>query len=359
MKEKEKNPLRNKINLFIRIMNDLQNYRIDPEEKENIFSIPENMKNVLREIISSEEISEFIIDISNEKSEKTKKNNEKSKKKMTIEVNEEKEETKNLFNYKKYQNISCFGQNSINNLNQFYYSVNETYDLIENLLNVIFIIEKEAFYTYIDILKNNIQKENSFLFINPDNYYNLKAIYKKKKSYSKTLSDNYKDLINESEKKFISIDNYNKFVKKEIEEKKNNVNNQQYDIFVHEMNKRKKSIKSKKKIKYPLLLSPLNSSKDVKLNNNTFIKKKMSYENLCKLPNLGILNVIYRNKNIKNEIYNSKVKRGLIKSKNKVYLNDYDYCNILDIKNPINKTKKNYLNSIFNKYYNTQIYKKK
>ena len=40
-----------------------------PEEKENIFSIPENMKNVLREIISSEEISELIIDISNEKSE--------------------------------------------------------------------------------------------------------------------------------------------------------------------------------------------------------------------------------------------------------------------------------------------------
>ena len=63
MKVKDNNPLRNKINLFIKTVNDLQNYRIDPEEKENIFSIPENMKNVLREIISSQEISEFIIDI--------------------------------------------------------------------------------------------------------------------------------------------------------------------------------------------------------------------------------------------------------------------------------------------------------
>ena len=65
MKVKDNNPLRNKINLFIKTINDLQNYRIDPEEKENIFSIPENMKNVLREIISSQEISEFIINISN------------------------------------------------------------------------------------------------------------------------------------------------------------------------------------------------------------------------------------------------------------------------------------------------------
>ena len=357
MKVKDNNPLRNKINLFIKTINDLQNYRIDPEEKENIFSIPENMKNVLREIISSQEISEFIINISNEKLEKIKENNQKSKMKITKEVKEE--EPNNLFNYKKYQNISCFGQNSILNLNQFYHSVNEAYDLMDNILNYIFIIDKEAFYSFIDILKNNIQKEQSFLFINPDNC--LKPIYKKKKNYSKTFGDNYKDLINESEKKFTTIDNYYKFVKKEkkeIEENKNNENNQQFDIFFHEMNKRKKSVKSQKKIKYPLLFSPLNSSKDLKQYNNTFIMKK-SYENLCKLPNVGILNVIYRNKNIKDEIYNSKVKRGLIKNKNKVYLSDYDYNNILDIKNPIIKTKKNYLNSIFNKFYNSEIYKKK
>ncbi len=358
MKVKDNNPLRNKINLFIKTINDLQNYRIDPEEKENIFSIPENMKNVLREIISSQEISEFIIDISNEKLEKTKKNDKKSKNKITKEVKEKEEEPINLFKYKKFQNISCFGQNSIFNLNQFYHSLNETDDLIESILNDIFIIDKEAFYSYIDILKSNIQKEQSFLFINPDNCYNIKTIYKKKKSYSKTFGDNYKNLINESEKKFTSIDNYHKFVNQEIEENKNNENNQQCDIFVHEMNKRKKSVKSKKKINYPLLISPLNSSRNVKQKNNTFIMKK-SYENLSKLPNVGILNVIYRNKNIKDEIYNSKVKRGLIKNKNKVYLSDYDYNNILDIKNPIIKTKKNYLNSIFNKFYNSEIYKKK
>ena len=105
MKVKDNNPLRNKINLFIKTVNDLQNYRIDPEEKENIFSIPENMKNVLREIISSQEISEFIIDISNEKLEKTKKNDKKSKNKITKEVKEKEEEPINLFKYKKFQNI--------------------------------------------------------------------------------------------------------------------------------------------------------------------------------------------------------------------------------------------------------------
>ena len=52
-KIKDTNPIRNRINLFMRIIIDFQSYRVEPDEKDNIFSIPKNMKSVLRETLHS------------------------------------------------------------------------------------------------------------------------------------------------------------------------------------------------------------------------------------------------------------------------------------------------------------------
>jgi hypothetical protein len=60
MKIKDTNPIRNRINLFMRIIIDFQSYRVEPDEKDNIFSIPKNMKSVLRETLQSQIISPII-----------------------------------------------------------------------------------------------------------------------------------------------------------------------------------------------------------------------------------------------------------------------------------------------------------
>ncbi len=51
-------------------------------------------------------------------------------------------------------------------------SVRETKNLQEDICDIIINLEKESFYTFVDILKGNIQKETSFIFINKDsNFY--------------------------------------------------------------------------------------------------------------------------------------------------------------------------------------------
>jgi hypothetical protein len=238
--------------------------------------------------------------------------------------------------------------------------MNETEDVIENITNDIFSIDKEAFFTFVDILKGNTQKESAFLFINPDYYNSVKSLLndRNKRKYYSNL-DEYKELLMVGDKKFASLDNYYKFVKNEMEEDKNNINNPQYDMFIKEMDKRKNEKKNKKLAKLPLLYSPMNSTRDIKQNNNNNTQIKKAYENLCNLPNVGLLNVIYRNKNIKDELYKSKVKQGIIKNKNKLYLSDYDYNNVLDIKSTNTTFRVTKLNVNFHKFYNTQIYKKK
>ena len=360
MKIKDTNPIRNRINLFMRIIIDFQSYRVEPDEKDNIFSIPKNTKSVLRETLQSQIISDFIENVQNERLEKSKHTeNQKLKRKLTLKKKEE-DETVNLFNYKKYKNISCFGQRTIHNLNQYFNSMNETEDVIENITNDIFSIDKEAFFTFVDILKGNTQKESAFLFINPDYYNSVKSLLndRNKRKYYSNL-DEYKELLMVGDKKFASLDNYYKFVKNEMEEDKNNINNPQYDMFIKEMDKRKNEKKNKKLAKLPLLYSPMNSTRDIKQNNNNNTQIKKAYENLCNLPNVGLLNVIYRNKNIKDELYKSKVKQGIIKNKNKLYLSDYDYNNVLDIKSTNTTFRVTKLNVNFHKFYNTQIYKKK
>ena len=89
-----------------------------------------------------------------------------------------------------------------------------------------------------------------------------------------------------------------------------------------------------------------------------------AYENLCGLPNIGILNIMNRNKNIKKELYDRKVNQGIIKNKNKLMLSDYDYGSILDIYTKKKERQENHnnnktqINRTFHNYYNTQLFHK-
>ena len=354
--------LRTRFDLFEKMVNDFRNYKTRPDEIEIMFSIPPNMKKVLREVSSSDYFSELLIKNETEKTEKRRKQEKKRnelKRKLTKEE-EAFQSKEKLLNNKRALNTSCFGQRTIATLNQFFNSVSETINLNENICDSIFNIDKEAFYTYVDILKGNIQKETTFVFLNRDSifYDDMKKLLLEKSKNDKKNSNEgeLKSLIMMGDKTFYSLDEYYKFIKKEIEEDKDNKYSQ-YGLFMKSMELKNKIIKTHKN-NFPLLKSPM------PIRNEKFVPQiKKAYENLCGLPNIGILNIMNRNKNIKKELYDRKVNQGIIKNKNKLMLSDYDYGSILDIytrknKNENRNNTENQINSDFHNYYNTQLLQK-
>ena len=362
MKE-NKITLNTKFDLFEKMINDFRNYKTRPDEIEIMFSIPPNMKKVLREVSNSDFFSELLIKNETEKTEKRRKQEKKKneiKRKLTKEE-EAFESKEKLLNNKRALNTSCFGQRTIATLNQFFNSVSETINLNENICDSIFSIDKEAFYTYVDILKGNIQKETTFVFLNRDSlfYDEMKKLLLDKSKNDKKNSNEgeLKNLIMMGDKTFYSLDEYYKFIKKEIEEDKDNKYSQ-YGLFMKSMDLKNKIIKTHKN-NFPLLKTPA-TIRNVK----PVPQIQKAYENLCGLPNIGILNIMNRNKNIKKELYDRKVNQGIIKNKNKLMLSDYDYGSILDIYTKKKERQENHnnnktqINITFHNYYNTQLFHK-
>ena len=72
--------LRTRFDLFEKMVNDFRNYKTRPDEIEIMFSIPPNMKKVLREVSSSDYFSELLIKNETEKTEKRRKQEKKKMK---------------------------------------------------------------------------------------------------------------------------------------------------------------------------------------------------------------------------------------------------------------------------------------
>ncbi len=71
--------LRTRFDLFEKMINDFRNYKTKPDEIEIMFSIPPNMKKVLREVSNSDFFSELLIKNETEKTEKRRKQEKKKK----------------------------------------------------------------------------------------------------------------------------------------------------------------------------------------------------------------------------------------------------------------------------------------
>ena len=239
MKE-NKISLKTRFDLFTKIISDFRSYKSRTDEIEIMFSIPKNMKTVLRQVSRSDFFSELLI--KNETAKIERRKQDKKKKLLKRRLTKEEEDFQNnekLINNKRALNTSCFGQRTISTLNQFFNSVSETKNLQEDICDIILNLEKESFYTFIDILKGNIQKETSFIFINPDSFFYVemkKLLSEKNKSEKKKNNDDsdLKNLIMMGDKTFTSLDDYYKFVKKEIEDDKDNKYSQ-YGLFMKSM----------------------------------------------------------------------------------------------------------------------------
>ena len=310
------NSLNNKFDLFMRTVADVGNYKKNPDEKERLFVFPENTRLVLREILSSNKFNEFMIENEGKRYEMKRKEKELRKKKKLEELDEDFTSNEKLVKVKRAQNSSCFGQRTVNTLCHFYNSINEMIAVKDQVIEDILFIDKEAFFEYYKILIENRQNENNFIFMNKKNDNNV--IIKKDKKKKKLGQNNILDLM--TNKAFASIDDYYKLIENELENEKDSKEKSQYELLL-------KTLKDKrnyeKKNNLPLLTSPKNKKSLKKITVRNRIESN--------LPQIGFFSVINRNKDVKFSINSLLKRRGVIRKKDDLYLNDYDYNEILRI----------------------------
>ena len=312
------NSLNNKFDLFMRTVADFGNYKKNPDEKERLFVFPENTRLVLREILSSNKFNEFMIENEGKRYETKRKEKELRKKKKLEELDEDFKSNEKLVKVKRAQNSSCFGQRTVNTLCHFYNSINEMIAVKDQVVEDILFIDKEAFFEYYKLLLENRQNENNFIFMNPYKKNINNVIIKKDKKKKKLGQNNILDLM--TNKAFASIDDYYKLIENELENEKDSKEKSQYELLL-------KTLKDKRNYEKKNNLPLLTSTKNKKSLKKITVRNRIE----SNLPQIGFFSVINRNKDVKFSINSLLKRRGVIRKKDDLYLNDYDYNEILRI----------------------------
>lgn len=339
------------IYLFLKTLYDFNPYLRNPDEQEKLIHMPKNVKIILREIITSKIFSGLILDNEYKKAEEKRKEKirrREERKRQLIEgtkpaqiQDENYENNLKLLKNKRSLNTSCFNQRSISTLNQYYNSVNEMICIKDSVLNKIKKVERDSFISCIELEKNNKIVHDKFIFMNPKNKFKIiqalsmpkmSTQYDNKSKYKTSghnLNDN--DMLTRG---FMSLDNYYKFIKKNLN-KINEYNNKGNNNMVKSLSKaNKKAIK----------LYDENNNKEREKNR---IKNRFMFyntdSNRMLLPDLKRTSISKRDKNQMNFVlFNKDVKYQVKKSTNnnkkfanrdKHFLNytEFDYKNIFGL----------------------------
>ena len=327
--------------LFLKTLYDFNPYIRNPDEQERLIDMPPNLKKVLREIISSEIFTQFVLLNENKRAEekaREKALRKEQRKKQLIEgiksikmQDENYENNLKLIKNKRSLNTSCFNQRSISTLNQYYNSVNEMMCIKNIVLLKIKKIEQDSVLSCIELEQNNKIIHNTFMFINPNKKDSfLASINAKNKSRSKLLSNEskYKSSVNSSSnignemmlsRGFMSLDNYYKFIKKKIDK----INEEQYNM----INKRRIKLDSEEK----------KNKKETKLKvYNTEIREILPEIKKYNSTNKNRMNFVWLNKDVKYQIKRTNFinnTKKFVSKQNQQYLpyKDFDYKNILSL----------------------------
>ena len=336
--------LESAILLFFKTLYDFNPYLRNPDEQERLINMPNNVKTILREIITSEIFIKLVL--SNESKKAEEKAREKAlrrekRKKQLIEgiksfknlQGENYESNLKLIKNTRSLNTSCFNQRSISTLNQYYNSVNELICIKNIVLNKIQKIQRESVISCIELEQNNKIIHNKFIFINPNKKDTfLQEISEQKKSKikssneSKYKSSAYGSIMNPMNdmmlsRGFMSLENYYKYVKKKLDK----INEEQNEI---------KEGGFKKKLKLDLEEKKSKKEQRIKVY-NTETREILPVIKKHKTPNTTRMNYVLLNKDVKyqfkrtnfinNKKYVNKEKQHYLPYKN------FDYKNILSL----------------------------
>ena len=329
--------------LFVKTLYDFNPYLKNPDEQERLIDMPNQLKKVLREIISSEIFTKLIFVNESRKAEekaRQKALRKEERKRQLIEgikslnlQDENYENNLKLLKNKRSLNTSCFNQRSISTLNQYYNSVNEMMCIKNSVLFKIKKIESESILSCIELEQNNKIIHNKFIFINPNKKDTfLQEISEKKKSKIKSSNESkYKSSVYGSimnpmndmmlSRGFMSLENYYKYVKKKLDK----INEEQNEI---------KDGGLKKKLKLDLEEKKSKKEQRIKVY-NTETREILPVIKKHKTPNTTRMNYVLLNKDVKyqfkrtnfinNKKYVNKEKQHYLPYKN------FDYKNILSL----------------------------
>ena len=329
--------------LFLKTLYDFHPYMRNPDEQERLIDMPNNLKAVLREILSSEIFTKLILINETKKAEekaKEKALRKEKRKRQLIEgiksVNIQEENYENnlkLLKNKRSLNTSCFNQRSISTLNQYYNSVNEMMCIKNTVLLKIQKIERDSVFSCMELERNNKIEHNTFVFINPNKKdFFLQSLNEQMKSKSKLTNESkYKSSIYSSSinngnemmlsRGFMSLDNYYKFIKKKLEK-------------ISEEQTERKESKYKKRIR--LDTEEKKNKREMKIKvYNTDAKEILPEIKKYTSANKNRMNYVLLNKDVKYQFKRTNF------NNNKKYMNrdkkqylpykDFDYKNILSL----------------------------
>ena len=329
--------------LFLKTLYDFHPYMRNPDEQERLIDMPNNLKTVLREILSSDIFTKLILINETKKAEekaKEKASRKEQRKRQLIEgiksVNLQEENYENnlkLLKNKRSLNTSCFNQRSISTLNQYYNSVNEMMCIKNTVLLKIQKIERDSVISCMEIERKNKIEHNTFMFINPNKKdFFLQSLNEQMKSKSKMNNESkYKSSIYSSSintgnemmlsRGFMSLDNYYKFIKKKLEK-------------ISEEQTERKESKYKKKVR--LDTEEKKNKKEIKIKvYNTEAKEILPEIKKYSSVNKNRMNYVLLNKDVKYQFKrtNFNNNKKYVNRDKKQYLpyKDFDYKNILSL----------------------------
>ena len=336
--------LESAILLFFKTLYDFNPYLKNPDEQERLINMPNNVKTILREIITSEIFIKLVL--SNESKKAEEKAREKAlrrekRKQQLIEgiksfknlQGENYESNLKLIKNTRSLNTSCFNQRSISTLNQYYNSVNELICIKNIVLLKIQKIQRESVISCIELEQNNQIIHNKFMFINPNKKDTfLQELSEQKKSKSKSSNESkYKSSVYSSSmnplndmmlsRGFMSLENYYKYVKKKLDK----INEEQNEV---------KENKYKKRIKLDLEENKSKKEKRIKVY-NTETREILPEIKKYNSVNKNRMNFVLLNKDIKYQFKrtNFNNNKKFVNKEKQQYLpyKNFDYKNILSL----------------------------
>ena len=329
--------------LFLKTLYDFNPYLRNPDEQERLIDMPNQLKTVLREILTSEIFTALILINETKKAEekaKEKALRKEERKRQLIEgiksvklQDENYENNLKLLKNKRSLNTSCFNQRSISTLNQYYNSVNEMMCIKNTVLFKIKKIQHDSILSCMELEQKNKIVHNKFIFINPNKKDSLiNSLNTKNKSKNKSNNESkYKSSVYSSNNSigndlmlsrgFMSLENYYKFIKKKLEK----INEEQNEIKEKTFKKKIKLDDEEKKNKKEMRIKVYNTETKEILPE---IKKYYS-------ANKNRMNFVLLNKDVKYQFRRTNfvnTKKFFNKEKQQFLpYKDFDYKNILSL----------------------------
>ena len=329
--------------LFLKTLYDFNPYLKNPDEQEKLIHMPSTIKTVLREIICSKIFSKLILENEYKKAEEKRKEKirrREERKKQLIErakpiriEDENYENNLKLLKNKRSLNTSCFNQRSIPTLNQYYNSVNEMMCIKESVLNKIRKIELDSVISCIELENNNKIVHDKFIFMNPKNKGKIIQTLSMPKMYGEKKENKYKTSRNNFfdnndmilTRGFMSLDNYYKFIKNNLEKINGNDNklkneNKKKNIKIYDDNKkREKDKRIRTRNRFMIFNTDSRGNELPQLKKSATSKNQMNY--------------VLLNKDVKFQVKRSvnNHKKSLNKDKQFLNYNEFDYKNILSL----------------------------